>query len=251
ALLVVTCALMTMGWIMVLARIRIRFEGKTIARDDYIMVAGLLFFTMFGVYIYCAIDSFILSPNVALDWTPNERGRAGLYYYLAQVTYTLATVSIRFSIGLSLLRIARTRWHRVILYITLWVMIVTALLTGITLVTLATDIQTQFEVPKVRNRIGILRVMIFVFSGASAAEDIAILLMPYFILYDLQRNKAEKRGLLILLMLGGVAIVANMARIPFLPGISNSGPESRLGLFFCSMFELGLGIVAGSAVTLR
>ncbi|CAI6341504.1 unnamed protein product [Periconia digitata] len=252
ALAVMNAIILFLSWATIGARITIRHSGHKYGKDDTLMLVSLFFFTLFAVFVFCAIDNFIFSPSDHPNWTSDERRKAGLFYYLAQLTYTLAIVCTRTSIALALLRIARKKWHQAILYGTIALMSVTALATAATLAASTSHIQKQFDSgTRPRSRSDALRTMVFIFSATSAVEDIVIVVMPYLMLYNLQRDRAERRGLILLLAMGGAAIVANVARIPFLPGVGRSGPGQRAGLFFCSLFELGIGMLAGSAVMLR
>jgi hypothetical protein len=178
------------------------------------------------------------------------------YFICAQLSYAITSAFIRSSLCGSLLRIAQGRRHKFIL----WAIIATSILSATSIVTgvltQAYPIQGLWDMNvslhvKVRLRgQGYLQKFLFAFSATSVAQDLVIAVMPTLILWNLQKSRAERVRLMLLLGLGASAAFAILVRIFFLL----DQPYEKFGkspIFICTIFELGVAIIAGSLAPLR
>lgn len=155
----------------------------------------------------------------------------------------------------SLLRLAQERRHKLILWAIIrsvisFLIAIVGILTQVSPIRGLWEAHINFDV-KVHVRSGsYLQKFMFVFSGMSIGEDVATAIMPAIILWNLQKRPSERIQLIVLLGLGASAAIAISIRAYFL----TTEPYRHYGrppIFICTIFELGIAIVAGSLAPLK
>ncbi|KAJ5465291.1 uncharacterized protein N7458_000977 [Penicillium daleae] len=94
--------------------------------------------------------------------------------------------------------------------------------------------------------------MSYVYSATAALCDFTLGILPVFLVWNLQMNVRTKAALAGILALGGIASAAVIVRIPYLSDYKD--PDflyATTNISIWSNVETGLGIAAGSLVTLR
>jgi hypothetical protein len=265
-----TCVTLVLCWFVVVGRMTFRFLNGLKGWDDFLMAAGLISFTFFAMFTIWGINKGMLAddmPNNWAFWTEDIRKEAGWVskplkllflcrvdhfqlYFACQVSYTIGTIPIRCSIAWALLRIATVQWQRTGLITLIGIIIFSAGTILIALVAYTHSITTQFLNNPEPTETG-LRLLVYAFSSLSALEDLAILVMPCLMLYKLQRHSIEKIAIVGILAVGGIACVANFARLAFLSEFGRGDTRARRDVLVCSSTELALGIIAGSLASLK
>ncbi|PYH96666.1 P-type ATPase [Aspergillus ellipticus CBS 707.79] len=183
-----------------------------------------------------------------------ELRRAMLWWWLGQCIYLWASGVAKVSIALALLRLTVQRAQR----ITLWIVVGTSTCVGLVfwfiLLLQCHPISEFWERTGAGTCLSteILLVVAYVYSSICAVCDFVLGLLPILLVRKLQMNPRTKVALAATLSLGCVASTAVIVRIPFLPNYKDEGfLYSTFPIDLWSFIEVGLGITAGSLVTLR
>lgn len=174
-------------------------------------------------------------------------------FFVVQICYILATVPIRASICLSLVRIATMPWHRHVLYTVIGSASLSALITTAVMATNMKHVSTLFTLDHPHTHSSwLVEIFMYLFMAISILEDAVIVVMPPIILHYLQRERRQRRFLSGLLGLGGSACIGTMIRLPFLVGPKGTpAVRGREWILFCTLIELTFAIVCGSLPALK
>lgn len=172
--------------------------------------------------------------------------------YWLNITYLLAIGFIKAGICTTLLRINSGSSHRRIKW-TLWLIMLAIVMSTIgELITFLVRCQTSGVCKDSNNTIAALEwigVTVFI------ALDIALAIVPVFIIRGLKMKRSLKLSTGLILGLGGIACLAAILRIPSqLEAIGNDGANElyKIGSFILwSEVETGLGIIASCLPVLR
>ncbi|RAL12361.1 uncharacterized protein BO97DRAFT_56241 [Aspergillus homomorphus CBS 101889] len=253
-ILIVSVVCMAISFITVCLRCYVRLRLiKAFGWDDGLMVVA----TILNIFLtVCAIIGAMEGIGRRLiDFrSMDELHRAMLWWWLGQCIYMWASGVAKVSIALALLRLTVRRSHRFIL----WTVICASVSVGLTFwffMVLQCHPVSEFWERTGRGKCldtSVLLIVAYVYSSICAACDFALGLLPILLVRKLQINPRTKIALGATLSMGCVACTALIIRIPFLPSYKDVDfLYSTYQIDIWSFLELGLGITAGSLVTLR
>ncbi|KAJ5573846.1 uncharacterized protein N7459_008273 [Penicillium hispanicum] len=215
--------------------------------DDALMVAALLLFV--ALSIICIVGSMNGVGHKLADFKDMAvYRRALLWWWLGQIIYIWSSSLAKVSIAVALLRLTVRPVHVVIL----WVVIGTVIAIG-TMFWLVLLLDCR-PISYFWNRIDpsatgtctsvdTLVDITYLYSVITIFCDFALGILPVFLVRGLQMNQRTKIAVVGILSLGAIASVAVVIRLPFL--------DSTYQIALWSDVETGLGIIAGSLITLR
>ncbi|EAW14396.1 uncharacterized protein ACLA_074330 [Aspergillus clavatus NRRL 1] len=261
---VVCAVMMSISVLAVLLRSFVRlFLVRAFGWDDALMVIALLIFIALNISCMIGAQTGIghrmidfaskVDPMTGLDLLE----RSLLLWWLNQMLYIWSSAVAKVSIAVALLRLAVRRFHRVTLWTVLGLSIGIAIMFWLVLLFACKPISYFWQ----RVRPGhagtclstdTLVDISYLYSSLTIFCDLTLGIMPALLVWNLQMNRKTKIALGAILSLGAVASVAVIIRIPFLQTYKDADfLYSTFQIAIWSVIETGLGITAGSLVTLR
>ncbi|RAK75199.1 uncharacterized protein BO72DRAFT_514420 [Aspergillus fijiensis CBS 313.89] len=253
-ILIVAVVCMSVSFITVCLRSYVRLRLiKAFGWDDGLMVIA----TVLNIFLtVCAIVG--AKEGIGRKLTDfrsmDDLHRAMLWWWLGQLIYMWASGVAKVSIALALLRLTVRQSHRIILWTAICASVTVGLVFWFFMVLQCHPVSEFWE----RTGRGqcldtsVLLAVAYVYSSICAACDLALGLLPILLVRKLQINPRTKIALGATLSMGCVACLALIIRIPFLPSYKDLDfLYSTYQIDLWSFLELGLGITAGSLVTLR
>ncbi|GCB20137.1 hypothetical protein AAWM_03022 [Aspergillus awamori] len=179
---------------------------------------------------------------------------AMLWWWLGQCLYICASGIAKVSIALALLRLSVQKYQRMILWTVMGASICISLIFWFLMLLQCHPVSEFWERTGTGKCLStdILINVAYVYSGICAICDFALGLLPIDLVRQLQINPKTKMALGATLSLGCVASAAVILRIPCLHYYKDIDfLYSTFSIDIWSFIEVGLGITAGSLVTLR
>lgn len=167
------------------------------------------------------------------------------------MTNVLALAFTKASICTTLLRINKGTSHRKTTWL-LW--LVMAVLSISTVVALIYIIILSVTAAALEQTVSTWQILIYSVMGLFILVDIALAVIPIFIIRGLKMRRSLKLSTGAILALGGVACLASIICIPPQVHVDDSGVDSlyKIGsVVFWQNVETGLGIIASCLPTLR
>ncbi|KAJ5495758.1 hypothetical protein N7539_000874 [Penicillium diatomitis] len=195
-------------------------------------------------------------PNGALDLDAIQE--AMFWWWLGQQLYLWASAITKVSIAIALLRLTIKRNHRIFL----WFIIVLAMtiMFAFWMILLFDCKPVSYFWTRVHvlsttgtcTSVEVLLVVAWIYSSCTIICDFSLGFLPIFLVWKLQMNFKTKVAVAGILSLGAVASVAVLVRFPTLPHYRDTDfLSSTISIAIWSIVETGLGITAGSLITLR
>ncbi|KAJ5519584.1 hypothetical protein N7463_000037 [Penicillium fimorum] len=263
SIFIVTTIFLGVSFIAVCLRcfVRIRLV-KAFGWDDTLMVCAMLMNILFAL---CGITGSLYGMGQKLD-TLIERGTmetAMFWWWLGQTSYVWTCALAKLSIASALLRLTVSKAHRLILWGVIGVTCIVGLVFWFMLTLQCQPVEffwqrvRPYTDPKANvsgtcMKLDDIITIAYVYSITATLCDLTLGLLPIALVWNLQMNLRTKAALAGILGLGCIASAAVIIRIPFLHDYKD--PDflyATASISIWSNVEAGLGIAAGSLVTLR
>ncbi|GME27016.1 hypothetical protein GTA08_BOTSDO09534 [Neofusicoccum parvum] len=224
--------------------------------DDWFMLAGLaLFFVEVLAGHLGAMNGVGLHM---VDVNLANMSKALFYFTLWQIFYVSSTVPVKASICVALIRIALRPIYKRILWALLVVSVISTIVALMVVFTTCKPMACMWDRTIPDCKCGSLENVItlsYVVSAVNIATDWTVAIMPIFVLWDIQlkpRVKVVTCGILGMGVLSS-ASTATLFRLKTIPYYRNANDYlyGVAEVAIWSMPEVGLGIIAGSAATLK
>lgn len=202
-LFIVTILMLALSWPAVIARCLIRHGKGAIGLDDWLMVGGLVLFT-----VTCALIIMVCvhgAGYLSADLDPLDIMTGTKYYFIAQFAYVAATVPVKISICVALLRIAG--FNTVFRYILHGISALTVLSAVIVIIAIANICHPAPALwgeaegtcnYALNSGIG------YFLSAESIITDWTLAVLPTFMLYNVQLKRSLKISVATVLGLGAL-----------------------------------------------
>ncbi|KAJ5934041.1 hypothetical protein N7466_003588 [Penicillium verhagenii] len=224
--------------------------------DDVLMLIALALFIVLA--ICCMIGTSNGVGHQITDFTSISVYKTALtWWWLSQVFYIWSSAIAKVSIAVALLRLTVKKTHRMILWGTITLTTVIGLLFWLVLLLDCHPIsyfwnQADGEHTGSCLSVDILLDISYIYSAFTIVCDFTLGTLPIFLVWDLQMNRRTKMAVGSILSLGAIASVAVIIRIPFLHYYADEDfLYSTYQIAIWTIIETGLGITAGSLITLR
>ncbi|BCR84693.1 putative integral membrane protein [Aspergillus chevalieri] len=235
--------------------VRIRLV-RAFGWDDGLMVAAMVVNILFAL---CGIVGPIYGIGQTfeqLDMVHNLKKvqKAMFWWWLGQMSYVIVVVLAKVSIALALLRLTVARVHAIILWVIIAFSIVIGLVFWFMLTLQCTPVSYFWERTGSGSCIktDYLIDIAYLYSVVATVCDFTLALLPIVLVWNLQMTTKTKAALAGILSMGCVSSAAVIVRIPYLHYYKD--PDflyATTDISIWSNVEAGLGITAGSLVTLR
>ncbi|RSM19195.1 hypothetical protein CDV31_001871 [Fusarium ambrosium] len=252
-LMAVNIAFLTAALISMILRAYVRsIMVKAFGTDDWLMVAGTVFFTLYASFSMSGVTYGTGRHHKDLELKQIQTAK--MCWWFCYLWYALSMVSSKLSIGWFLLRVTTSKVHRWVIYLAM----MSTTLSGIIFffVTLfqcspMSYFWNEEQSGKCVN-VNVVIALATLYSVFAVISDFIFALLPGLIVWKLQLHKKTKLMLIPLLAMGCVASSAVIARFPYLPKFREDDfLWNTLDIAIWSSIEQGLAITAGSLATLR
>ncbi|EOD52135.1 putative cation-transporting atpase 4 protein [Neofusicoccum parvum UCRNP2] len=248
----VSIVLLVFSVVTVAARVVVRRTIKALGSDDWLMIIGLVFYTLACQATITAALNGVGTHADYLDEHYDHEGRK--WFMMFQIFYVASTVPIKSAICVALLRITQERKYRYPLWGIMLLATIAAIVTIVAVLAQCHPISATWDKslgtcidPSV-----ITNVSYFI-SSVSIVTDWSCAILPVFILWNVQLRFRIKASVAAILALGVVASTATLVRLRYLLNYGN--PDDYLygiaNIALWSIIESGTGIIAGSLPSLR
>ncbi|KAF5670155.1 integral membrane protein PTH11 [Fusarium circinatum] len=248
-LLVVSILFLILTAIIVILRCVIRLKYRLFGIDDGLMLVGWILHVVFTAAGLRAIYAGVGTKDKDLNAYLQVDGRKVL-----DLEYQLNTSANKdeSSICVTLLRIAVTKTHRIIVWATLVFTIITMMYNTIGTFFACMPISANWT-DREKCSLPFLISLGYVVSISAVISDWICAILPIFMLYKSHMRKATKVSVSIILGLAALASLCTIVRLPYLSAFSH--PDNYLynvgNIVLWSTLESGIGIIAGSLPSLR
>ncbi|KAG8158003.1 hypothetical protein KVR01_012275 [Diaporthe batatas] len=251
--LVLSIILSILTFFAVSLRCWIRLREGLFGADDWAMLAGMLTFqatcivTAYGCFIGVGTRDELINM---VQWSEGHK-----FLLIWECLYFVAAMFAKCAISLTMLRVAAKRSHK----IALWTVIAVVVMTGLTGVLggmlVCQPIEKNWDHTATPDECDYDAVLVigFVVTATSILTDFACAGLPILVLWNMQMDRRTKVLTWVMLTLGGSASLSTIVRIPYLKywGIDKDQLYNIANVIIWSMFECGIGIIAGSMSMLR
>ncbi|KAF1925215.1 uncharacterized protein M421DRAFT_424012 [Didymella exigua CBS 183.55] len=252
ALLYAAIILLLLTWITVSIRLGVRVWRKVLGMDDYLMLVGLVLFSVTACL--CIVSCFYGSGQKAKDLKPLTISKGIKTFYIAEYFYVVSAAMIKCSISVTLLRIAsrqcRYNWS---IYAIMGLQWIATIVFIASIASICKPIQTLWGEAKGTCNLRLNSNASFFFSAIEILTDWSLAILPAIMLWKVQMKGTVKSSVAVILALASVASCATIVRLRYLALYSDPGEfmysTGKIG--FWSLMEEGIGIVAGSLPALR
>ncbi|KAF4303603.1 hypothetical protein GTA08_BOTSDO09534 [Botryosphaeria dothidea] len=227
---------------------------RYISIDDWLMLFGL---ALFIVEVLAGTLGAINGVGMHMqDVNPANMKSALFYFALWQIFYVTSTVPIKASICISLIRIAVRPIYKRILWVLIGASIVSTIVALVVVFTMCRPMACTWDRTIEGCQCGTLENVItlsYVVSAVNIVTDWTCAIMPIFVLWDIQLKPRVKLVACGVLGMGVLASTATLVRLKTIPSYRNQADYfyGVAEVAIWSMPEIGLGIIAGSAATLK
>ncbi|EAW20558.1 putative integral membrane protein [Aspergillus fischeri NRRL 181] len=226
---------------------------KAFGWDDGLMVLAMLFNIWFAT---CVLAGSVAGVGKRFDQFDSvEDAQMGLlWWWLAQSAYVCVVATARISIAMLLLRLTVQRRQSVVLYIVIGLTATVGLAFWLILTLQCHPVREFWQRTGRGHCIDTQYVVdiAYLYSATACLCDFTLGLFPVYLVKNLHMSWRTKWAIRVILSMGCIAGAAVAARIPYLPDYTN--PDflyATAGIAISSVIEAGLGIMAGSLITLR
>ncbi|KAF4414964.1 integral membrane PTH11 [Fusarium acutatum] len=249
-LLVISIFFLIPTAIVITLRCFVRLKYRLFGVDDGLMLIGWLLHVGFSIIGVRAVYAGLGTRDEYLNAYLQIDGRK--WMWIGQVFYSLSLTPIKASICVTLLRIAVTKTHRIIVWATLVFTIVTMLYHTIGTFFACMPITANWD-DRQKCSVPFLMSVGYMVSLSAVISDWICAILPIFMLYKSHMRKATKVSVSIILGLGILASLCTIIRLPYLKALSD--PQNYLyhvsNIVLWSTLESGFGIIAGCLPSLR
>ncbi|KAH7625417.1 hypothetical protein B0T09DRAFT_361370 [Sordaria sp. MPI-SDFR-AT-0083] len=179
------------------------------------------------------------------------------WWWACEPVYVLSNMALRLSIGVQLLRIAISRTHKLIIWITVSIFQVCSLAFFLLFVMQCLPSKyfwerfTGGEGTCINPEITVNAT--YAYSAVSCATDWILGLLPISLVWHLQMTPRTKLMVAAILALGAIASTATIVRMPYVHDLGNQADFlfATTDVAIWSTAETGIGIAASAIATLR
>ncbi|KAJ5360929.1 hypothetical protein N7517_010120 [Penicillium concentricum] len=263
SIFIVTTIFLGISFIAVCLRCFVRLRlVKAFGWDDTFMVCAMLMNILFAL---CGITGALYGIGQKLD-TLIERGTmetAMFWWWLGQTSYVWTCALAKLSIASALLRLTVSKAHKLVLWAVIGVTCTVGLVFWFMLTLQCQPVEFFWQRVRVYTNPKVvitgtcmeldnIIAIAYVYSITATLCDLTLGLLPIALVWNLQMNLRTKSALAGILGMGCIASAAVIIRIPFLHDYKDVDfLYATANISIWSNVEAGLGIAAGSLVTLR
>ncbi|KAL2824403.1 hypothetical protein BDW59DRAFT_172924 [Aspergillus cavernicola] len=256
SIFVVTVVFLVLSLIAVTLRCFVRLRlVRSFGRDDSLMLFAMALNILFAI---CGITGSFYGLGRKTDELIHDIPgieNAIFWWWLGQASYVCVVTVAKISITLALLRLTISRLHQCILWTIIGVSVFVGLAFWFILTLQCRPVSYfwhRFTTEGTCIGVNYLFGVAYLYTVTAVICDLILALLPIVLVSKLQMNFRTKAALAVILGLGCIASTAVIVRIPYLPYYKDEDfLYATTDISIWSNVEAGLGITAGSLVTVR
>ncbi|ESZ95637.1 hypothetical protein SBOR_3985 [Sclerotinia borealis F-4128] len=231
-----------------------KFITRNVGLDDYLII--ITWFMLMPYTVGCTAAATQGFGQHSEDLTPEEFSDATRSEIIGQTFCIIGIATSKASVSFFLLRLAVVKWHKWVLYFTMFsvsgIAIICALFDFIRCDPIA-HVWNPYLPAKCWVSTEQFTAISITVGGTSAVADFVLAVLPWFILWDLNMKKKEKILITSSMSLGIFAMVCGVIRTVNLNGLSARSDYSyeTIGLILWSSTELTITILTATIPTYR
>ncbi|KAI5197113.1 hypothetical protein E4T39_07469 [Aureobasidium subglaciale] len=262
----------------VILRIVGRWRRQSVQMDDWVMIltgvsppwsvqpsislltALQFLFTPCAVVALLSISQGLGTRDSQLD--PDQIITASMYFSIFDLFYCITLGPLKCSLCLTLLRFARGRKMRQVIYIMIAFNIIAAVACFAGLLVMCRPYRTNWryfydfpEYPKQGSCFSgsVIMILVYILTAITSISDFVCVIIPAILFWNTQMDRQKKIMAWSLLSLGLLASIATLIRLPFTPYFNARKDRVwALGMAtLCCCVEIALGIFAGCAPAIK
>ncbi|KAK6850723.1 hypothetical protein PG989_014991 [Apiospora arundinis] len=236
------------------ARFWIRTQRKAWGPDDWAMVATIPVWVVSQVGMIGMAYSGVGALDATL--TAQQKADANFWFYVFQEFWCFTLVTLKWSLGFTLLRIGDgKRWVQIIIYTCLALVTVCTGGTGMYLFFQCTPVEKNWH-PELEGACKpreIQTVLSFLVAAVSITTDWIFATLPFALIWKLQMGSRVKASVIGLLGLGIFASIAPIVRLKYLLLLNDSARFLQgLGVILAwAQAEVGIGLLVANLPACR
>ncbi|KAH9238261.1 hypothetical protein K456DRAFT_1826856 [Colletotrichum gloeosporioides 23] len=257
ATLGVTICLGAISLIVVILHVWARQNTGALGLDDYLMIVGL------GIFLACCtFTSIAVYAGMGTRDARLEEWNSWLVFF--QITYAWSLPFIKASICFTVFRITNRKRYRVILWTAMIASILSTTIGFIAVVAVCRPVSYTWDKSLDGSfaPTNIITSISYLISVMAIITDWTCAIVPTVVVCGLQMKSRVKASVCAVLALGAIASAATIIRLPYLQYynvvddylhelIINLLADNIANIVLWSIFECGIGIIAGSLPSLR
>ncbi|KAJ0414024.1 hypothetical protein BJY00DRAFT_321388 [Aspergillus carlsbadensis] len=256
SIFVVTLVFSVLSLIAVALRCFVRLRlVRAFGRDDSLMLLAMSLNILFAVCGITGSFNGLGQKTEELMHDIPSIEKALFWWWLGQASYVWVVTVAKISIALALLRLTISRAHQYILWGVIGVSTVVGLAFWFTLTLQCRPVSyfwQRFRIEGSCISVDYLLALAYLYSATAVVCDFMLALLPILLVSRLQMDFRTKAALAAILGMGCVASTAVIVRIPYLRYYEDDDfLYATTPISIWSNVEAGLGITAGSLVTVR
>ncbi|CAJ0542945.1 Ff.00g003320.m01.CDS01 [Fusarium sp. VM40] len=237
--------------IVVALRCVTRLKHHIFGIDDGLMLFGWMLHVAFSAIAIQCVYSGLGTKDKDLNGYLQLESRKFLYF--GQLAYSISLIPLKGSICVTLLRIAVSKVHRIIIWsvFTLTVVATTAIVIGCLVG--CRPIAANWGQDGKCAPYQLMAAFGYLMSCAAVVTDFVCAILPVFMLYKSQMKATTKISVGVVLGLAALASLCTIIRLPYLKyyTIQSNYLYNVTNIVLWSLVESGIGIIAGSLPSLR
>ncbi|KAF0323353.1 cation-transporting atpase 4 [Colletotrichum asianum] len=253
ATLGVTICLGAISLIVVILRVWARQNTGALGLDDYLMIVGLGIFLACCTFTSIAVYAGMGTKDARLEEWNSVAGMKWLVFF--QITYAWSLPFIKASICFTVFRITYRNRYRVILWTAMIASILSTTIGFIAVVAVCRPVSYTWDKSLDGScaPTNIITSISYLISVMAIITDWTCAIVPTVVVCGLQMKSRVKASVCAVLALGAIASAATIIRLPYLQyyNVVDDYLHNIANIVLWSIFECGIGIIAGSLPSLR
>uniref|UniRef100_A0A8H7TN64 Rhodopsin domain-containing protein n=1 Tax=Bionectria ochroleuca TaxID=29856 RepID=A0A8H7TN64_BIOOC len=189
------------------------FVVKSFGGDDWVYVFAFFCFLMYATFVSVAGVHGYGQDMVIVQEKPDEMKKAIIYLAVGQTFAMVGMTVAKWSLGLFLLRLVESAWHKTSIWMTLVLLAIASLLSTFVFWFQCSPPRAMWDRTLPGAKCEVPQLPFFYFLGATCAfADLFFALVPWWFMWNLQMNKREKLIILFSLSLGVIAAAFGFKR---------------------------------------
>ncbi|KAF2125177.1 hypothetical protein P153DRAFT_349541 [Dothidotthia symphoricarpi CBS 119687] len=235
-------------------RFRIRAQRKAWGADDWAMLVNIPFWLVSTVATLGMAWSGVGAYDATLS--AEQKANSMLWFYVFQEPWCFTLITIKWSIGFALIRIANgMKWIEYVIYTCLAVTLVVMGGTGMYLFFQCMPIEKNWHtaVPGTCQDRSIQTVLSYAVAAVSISTDWVFAILPIFLLWNIQLDPRVKASVVGLLGLGIFASIAPIVRLKFLIGMNDQSRflQNLSSILAWATAEMNVGMLVANLPACR
>lgn len=249
----ITIAFLALAWFFITLRIWTRtWIIASFGWDDAVMIlAGMINTVYAGAQLY-------IEANGGGTHVTSLDGLQKLtkWVIVSEVTYLIAMMTVKISLGIFFARIVIASWHLTLIYVTIGVNVLSSTASFFYCILRCGPNVDRYVLQQLQKNCtsrGLDRFMAYQSATFSTLTDLVFVILPIIVIWDSNMDRRSKFSVGFILCLAASACICSMIRFQYVDGLTQVDDFfwNATNIAIWSTIECGASIIAGCMATLR